>query len=136
MPSFTYDITLATWRDYARWRLDDTDPEANNGAPFIYDETYDVLYITFGPIEGLARAASQVAVVIAKGITSFGEAAGIRFTLNNLKYFQELPDLIRSEPAFDVSGNLTRKLIKVGAIDNPTLAKQLLRWGRIFNVDC
>ena|ERR1019366_6995219 len=119
--TFSYDIALPTWLDYARWRVDDT----NSAAPLIWNETYMVMYNMFGPVEGLARAAASIAVIISERVSSFGEASGIHFNKANLNYFQKLPDLIRIETPFAIG--YVPKMIRVGGL------KTGRHEGRLFN---
>lgn len=108
-----WDETLPTWRDYARWRLNDL----NAAAPFAWDETYLAMYTSFGPVEGLARVAAHIATKISQRVTAFGEAAGIRFTRGNADYYEELAEIIRAEPPFIPGVPFTpRKAIRVGKL--------------------
>lgn len=111
MGTYTFDETLPTLLDYARWRLDDV----KESSPYLSNETYTSLFSTFGPVEGIAIAASAIATKLAKKPTSFGEAAGIRFTKANLNYYESLPDIIRGEPPFG-NGSVRLKLIRAGKI--------------------
>jgi hypothetical protein len=124
--TFSYDIGLTTWRDYARWRLDDVD----EGAPYIWDATYDRLLQMYGPVEGIAMAASAIALIISKQVTAFGEAAGIRFSKRNLDYYQKIPDIIRGEPVW---GQVKSRLIRVGKL--PSIQTRSQRDYQIWNMN-
>lgn len=115
--SFTYNGDLATALDYARFRLDDTLEDD----PFLQDEIYAALFERFGTQLGLAMASRAIELKIAKRITSFGEAAGIRFSLDNQKWYRDQYDLIMQEPAYEAgdAGNLLRVgRIKRGHVDS------------------
>lgn len=108
--SFTYTGDLSTALDYARWRLNDT----NEALAFMQDETYEALFDIHGEHEGMAMAAAHIATVISQKITSFGETGGIRFSKRNMDYYEELADIIRSEPPY--SADAAGVSIKVGRL--------------------
>ena len=111
--AFTYRGDLADSLDYARYRLDDT----NEDDPFLPDETYLALFERFGVREGMAQAAGAIALNLSKRISSFGEAAGVRFTKANLDYYQKLPGIIRAEPPYDADeAAASAGGVRVGAI--------------------
>ena len=110
--AFTFIGDLSTDLDFARFRMDDIDPqvtvdETSSPSPFLWDVTYLALINAFGLREGMAQAAETIATKISKNVTSFAEAGGIRFSLRNVAYYEQLADIIRKEPAWSSREQIT-----------------------------
>ena len=113
---FTFIGDLSTALDYARWRLDDTDPQVTNDSdgdpsPFLWDATYTALFARHGPQMGMYLAAKTIAAKLAKEISSFGEAAGVRFSFRDRDYYESLAQEILSEPPY---GSTSLSLGRIG----------------------
>lgn len=120
--TFTYIGDLSTILDYARWRLDDTDPRATRDetgapAPFLWDETYAALFnIAVSDQEAISRAARLICLKLSKEVTSFGQSNGIRVAWRDRRAaLERLAVDILSEPPFDLTGASTA--ITVGKIN-------------------
>lgn len=119
--TFTYDGLLGTALDYARCRLDDQDPQASQDpdgspSPFLWDETYLALFTRHGVQMGMYFAARTIAIKISKDITSFGEAAGIRFSFRDRDYYEQVAQQILEEPPYTDADSARAAVGRVGVI--------------------
>lgn len=106
--TFTYIGDLSTPLDYARWRIDDIDPQATQDetqspSPFLWDDTYLALFSRHGVHQGMIVAVRVIAAKMAKDITTFSEANGVRVAWKDREYFQRLAEEIAQEPPYDAS---------------------------------
>lgn len=119
MPAtFTYtEGDLSTALNWARFRLDDTDPQIRANyqgepAPFLWDEDYLYLFDRFGVQEGAAQAAERINLILSKRFVRFTNGpTTIQFKRDS---YETMAQILRTEPAYDPAE--TVGLITVGQL--------------------
>ena len=120
MPAtFTYtEGDISTPLNWARWRLDDTNPEIRSNyqgdpAPYLWDEDYLFLFDKHGVQEGTAQAAERINLILSKQFTRFSNlGTSVSFDRD---VYKEMARVIRAELPFD-SADRGAPVLTVGMI--------------------
>ena len=121
MAQFSYtEGDLTTALNWARFRLDDTDPQIRANylgepAPFLWDEDYQFLFDRFGTQEGAAQAAERINLILSKRFRRFTDGpTTVTFDRDS---YEKIAAILRSEPPYDPGesvGLITVGMLKAG----------------------
>lgn len=115
--SFSFDPTLASWRDHARLALGDVE----SATPLLENETIDAKLTSFGFLEGLAQLADGLAMRAAQDPSRYAEGAAglaVEWTQKVGAWRQLAADCRAGRVAMPV-GAARRSLIEVDQLQAP-----------------